>query len=197
MQPDELIKFQRSLERLNYTRERMENLYRDSRVNETDMDSVYEALFLRAVTGFESFLEDLFLAILEERIVYPKNRVRLKMTVGSRKALLEILLQGSKYMNWLPFNNTVERATIYLRDGKPFSELNDGDRSMIKTITLIRHAIAHKSSHAMDQFNKIIVSMALLQRERKPAGFLRSKSGARTRFEIYLGELGRLAADLC
>jgi hypothetical protein len=175
----------------------MEKLYYDDKIVLRDVESVYEALFLRAVTGFE----DLFISILEGRTRYrPRGRVTVRMTAVSSDALKEILLQGNRYMTWLPFDNTEKRANIYLRDGKPFSELSSGDRSMLKTITTIRHAIAHKSTHAMNEFERTVIgSQALLRRERRPAGFLRSQARANpsaNRFEIYVGELGRIAGGV-
>ncbi len=199
--PLELTKFHRSLTRINYTRERMERLYREGHITGTDLDSVYEALFLRAVTSFEGFLEELFLAILEKKRIYGRKRVALRMTAQSREALQEILLQGGKYMAWLPFSHTENRAKLYLKDGRPFSELTNGDKSLIKTITTIRNAIAHKSPHATSEFQRIVIgSHSLLRGERKPASFLRSRASSgsiQVRFEIYIGELGRLAIVLC
>lgn len=200
MPVDELTKFHKGLQRIDKTRARMERLYRQHKITEADMDSVYEALFLRAVTAFEIFLEELFLAILRGRRRYPRNRkINLKMTVDSHDALMDILLQGEKYMTWLPFRNTEDRAKLYLYEGKPFSELDDGERSMIQTIVTIRHAIAHRSTHAMTEFKaKVIGSQSLLPREKKPAGFLRSQSRAGSkRFEVYVLQLGSIAADLC
>jgi hypothetical protein len=196
-----LTTFHRSLRNLDYTRKRMEQLYQVGEITKRDLDSVYESLFLRAVTSFEAFLEELFVAILERRIRYKHGRVSLRMTTKSRQALMDILLQGDKYLTWLPFHNTENRAQIYLTDGKPFTELTDGDKSIIKTITTIRHAIAHRSQHAMNEFQRTVVaSHSLLRGERKPAGFLRSqlRSGTvQNRFEVYVGELGRIAVALC
>lgn len=199
--PAELGKFHRSLQRLNYTRHRMEKLHSSGRIIKTDIDSVYEALFLRAVTSFEAFLEDLFIAILAGHARYSKQRVRVLMSASSMESLMQILLQGNAFMNWLPFTNTEKRAKIYLKDGRPFTELNDGDKSILKTITVIRNAIAHKSPHALSEFERAVIgSIPLLQNERSPAGFLRSRitSGpAQSRFEVYMGELGRCAGRLC
>lgn len=128
----ELSNFHRSLRILDYTRKRMEKLYQDGKITKRDLDSVYEALFLRAVTSFEAFLEELFLGILERRIRYKPGRVSLRMTIKSRAALMDILLQGGKYLTWLPFQNTEERAKLYLIDGKPFTDLTDGDKSVIQ-----------------------------------------------------------------
>ena len=198
---DELGKFQRSLQRLNSTRHRMEKLFAAQRINRTDLDSVYEALFLRAVTSFEAFLEDLFIAILVGRAQYSKHRVKVLISATSRESLMQILLQGNAFMNWLPFNNSEKRARLYLRDGRPFTDLDDGDKSQLKTITVIRNAIAHKSDHAISEFERTVTGSApLLASERSPAGFLRSRitSGpAQSRFEAYLGQLGKCAGMLC
>ncbi|MBJ7405939.1 MAG: hypothetical protein JHD07_22555 [Bradyrhizobium sp.] len=195
----ELSKFQRSLQRLDNTRDRMERLFAQEQIRKVDLDSVYEALFLRAVTSFEAFLEDLFLAILVGRAQYTGQRVRVLMSASSRGALMKILLQGSVYMNWLPFEHTEKRAKLYLRDGRPFSDLDIGDRSQLKTISIIRNAIAHKSPYALAQFQKIVIGGApMLQRERNPAGFLRSRiAPQQTRFEVHMGQLARCAGLLC
>lgn len=197
----ELGKFQRNLQRLNYTRHRMENLFSAGRINKTDLDSVYEALFLRAVTSFEGFLEDLFIAILERRTRYSKQRVKLLMSASSREALMQILLQGNPFMMWLPFHHTEKRASLYLKGGKPFSEIDAGDKSLLKTITTIRNAIAHKSPFAVSEFERTVIgSHSLLHNERSPAGFLRSRitSGpGQSRFEVYMGHLGKCAGVLC
>jgi hypothetical protein len=197
----ELSKFQRNLQRLDYTRDRMERLFNQGLIRKVDLDSVYEALFLRAVTTFEAFLEDLFLAILVGRAQYNGQRVRILMSASSRGALMQILLQGSTYMSWLPFEHTEKRAKLYLKDGRPFTDLDNGDKSQLKTISVIRNAIAHKSPYALSQFQKIAIgAIPLLSNERNPAGFLRtriSSAPAQTRFEVYMGQLGRCAGMLC
>ena len=179
----------------------MENLYEQDVIVTRDIESMYEALFLRVVTGFEVFLEDLFVAILREKVQYRRGRVAIRMKVASNDALMEILLQGGRYLTWLPFSNTEDRARLYLKDGKPFTELEDGDKSMIQTITTIRHAIAHKSPHAKKRFQTTVIgSRSLLPRERSPAGFLRSPvrhAPVRKQFAVYTAELGRLASALC
>jgi hypothetical protein len=197
----ELGKFQRSLQRLDYTRDRMERLFAQGQIRKIDLDTVYEALFLRAVTSFEAFLEDLFVAILVGRVRYNRQRVKVLMSASSTDALMQILLQGNAFMNWLPFSNTEKRAKLYLKDGRPFTELDDGDKSQLKTITVIRNAIAHKSDHALSEFERTVLgSLLLLHNERNPAGFLRSRiaSGpAQSRFEIHVGHLGKCAGLLC
>jgi len=176
----------------------MENLFLTKAIVKRDVETVYEALFLRSVTSFEAFLEELFIAILQGSAQYPQNRVSIRMTTKSTDALMEILLQGDKYLDWLPFNKTESRAKLYLAHGRPFSELDDAAKSKIKTIMYIRNAIAHKG-HAVKVFQeKVIGSQPLLPGEKKPAGFLRAPTNAGTvRFEIYIGEMAQIASILC
>ena len=199
-QPAQLTDFQQSLKNLDYTRKRMEALFQAGEITKRDLNSVYEALFLRAVTRFESFLEELFLAILERRVKYKKQRrVALKMKPKSRQALMEIVFQGDRYLDWLPFQRTADRASLYLFGGRPFTDLEQPEKDIIHKIITIRHAIAHHSKHATKQFQlKVIQSLPLLKGEKTPAGFLRSQvQPAINRFEVYISELVRIAADLC
>lgn len=188
----------RNLERSDKTRARMESLYAQARIKLVDLHSTYEALFLRGVTSFEVFLEDLFVGILRRKLTYPKSRVSLRMVAANDKALMEILLQNDKYLSWMPFKRTEERAKMYLVGGRPFSDLEEGDRQTLTTITIIRNAIAHNSTHARAEFaKKVIGSRALLKVEKSPAGFLRSQANpTQKRFEIYMLELMRMAHAL-
>ena len=64
------------------------------RIRKADVELVYEALFLRGITGFEVFLEELFISILLGRTTYgQKSRVINLMCVVSKNALMGILLQ--------------------------------------------------------------------------------------------------------
>jgi hypothetical protein len=184
----------------------MEVLFSKNEIVTRDVQAVYEALFLRAVTSFEVFLEDQFIAIMSGHATYAhRRRVSARMTAISRQALMDILLRGERggeqYMTWLPFSQTERRANTYLKDGKPFSELTDGDKSMIRTIATIRNAIAHRSAHATNEFRRTVIgSRSLLPSEKSPAGFLRSQARAapiRNRFEVYVSELARMATALC
>ena len=191
----------KSLARLDYTRDRMEKLYHADRIALRDLHSVYEALFIRAVTSFETFLQDQFVAIMRGKAKYkPARRVLTRMTAVSSAALRDILLQGRAYATWLPFDNTQKRALVYLRDGKPFSDVPEVDRLTMRKITVIRNAIAHQSTYAIAEFEKVIAGIPLRPQERKPAGFLRSTMRAappQNRFEFYVSELGRIAAGIC
>ncbi len=185
----------------------MEVLFDGGKNNLRDISSVYESLFLRAIVGLEQYLENLFVAILSGSIIYSPRKIICKMSCESGDALREILLQGQNYLDWLPYNRTEDRATLYLANrgttedcGRPFVELDDGEKSQLKTMVTIRNAIAHTSSHAMNEFlRKVVGSQALLPREKKPAGYLRSLvtvTPRQTRMEAYMGKLGSIAVKI-
>lgn len=196
----QLLSFHRGLQNLDRTRNRMEEIHVRGDLLKTDIETVYEALFLRAITGFEAYLEQVFIAILLGKTTHPPTRAKALLKTSSKTDLMRILTRGNDYMDWLPYNKTELRAQTYLKGGRPFSELNNGDNSMLADMTRIRNAIAHKSEHANKQFKlKVISELPLLKSERRPAGFLRSQfraSPRQLRFEVYVGELGQIAAKL-
>lgn len=176
----------------------MERLYRTNHIALRDLHSVYEAMFIRGVTSFEVFLQDQFIAIMNGTASYSRGRgVFVKMSATSPAALMDILLQKRAYVTWLPYDETRKRASIYLKEGKPFSDVQKPERETMDRITLIRNAIAHQSTHAIRQFeDKVLSGLTLLPQERRPAGFLRSVLRAaplQRRFEFYVSELGRIA----
>jgi hypothetical protein len=178
----------------------MEELFLSGDITKRDLNSVYEALFLRAVTRFESFLEELFLGILEKRVKYKKTRrISLKMAPKSRQALIDIVFQRNRYLDWLPLDKTIERADFYLWGSRPFSDLEAPDKETVVQIVTIRHAIAHHSKHAAKQFKvRVIQELPLLKGEKTPSGFLRSQVQPKVnRFQAFIDRLGRIATDLC
>lgn len=194
-----LSDFVRILERSEKTRSRMERLFAEKRLAVTDLNAVYESLFLRSVTGFEVFLEKLFFEILDREKDYPsRRRVALRMETNTKQARRDVLFEGRDYLDWLPIKKTIDRSEVYLLGGRPFSDLSDADKSMISTITVIRNAIAHRGDHSQTTFRKkVIGSTALRPSEKRPAGFLRSAvSSGQNRFQTYTFQLGRIARFL-
>src|SRR6185437_8793829 len=120
MHPAALTTFLKELDRIDSTRARMEALLGSGDIALRDIHAVCEALFLRAVTSFEVFLENLFFDILHGKAKYSKKRVSPRMKPLVKAALEEIVLQRDRYLTWLPFFHAEERAKLYLRDGKPF-----------------------------------------------------------------------------
>ena len=126
----------------------------------------------------------------------PWQKVAVRVDIASRTAW-GVLLQGKSYLDWLPYDKTVELARTFLKDGLPFTVLADGDRSKTKQCMLVRNAIAHRSRFAKRQFEeKVIGDLNLPSRERTPAGYLRSivrVNPTFVRFQIWSSDLADMA----
>jgi len=192
-----LDKFLRSAER---TRSRVEKLTILGHLSRKDAEIVYSALFLSIFTRFETLLEELFFGVLVGRIDGRPINASPRIKVASDQIAREIVHQKKDYLDWLPFNRTEDRAVAFLRGGRPFTALDDGDRSRLKIMLVIRHSIAHRGRHAQEQFReKVLGSLPLTPRERSPAGFLRSQyriSPPQTRLELFSQQVRAIALKL-
>lgn len=179
------------LRRLRAAACRIEQLYGAGQLTSTDVASVYEGLFLRCITGVESYLDDLFHAVVLRRVAYPSHRdVCPRVSVSTRAILDDTLRQGRHYTSWLPYKRTADLAKSYLRGGRPFTQLSQATESNLKNWLVIRHAIAHASDTALRRFEQKVLNNAVLPpSQRTPVGYLRSQARinpAATRFEIIL-----------
>lgn len=193
--------FARSLASSERTRLRVEALYATGDLGITDVERVYEALFVRSVVQFEAMLEEVFLGLISVRLISPKSHISPRAKFPSDNVLRDIIYGNEKYLDWLPYDRTEERALRFLSGGRPFTQVDNGCRSELKRIVLTRHAIAHKSSFSRSQFlSKVIGSSALLPREKTPAGYLRSIVRAaplQRRFELLSINLKQAARTIC
>lgn len=192
MKRDLVTNYQRSLYLADLTRQRVEKLYSKQKLRERDVLAVYEGLFLRAVVGFEDLIEKAFFAILEGNTPKPAWK---PLISGQKKSLRECVLNAKNYLDWLPYERTLERASIFLKSGKPFTLLDKNEKTKIQHVLLIRHAIAHQSTSALKKFHSVVVgSTSLPAKERYPARFLRGYSHSTIRrYEVYVQSLGGIA----
>lgn len=166
-----------------------------------DVDSVYEGLYVRSLTVFEAFIEDLFFDIMLGRVAYPARRgVAPKVRVGTAGGLYAVLKPGRSHLDWLPYHHTQDRARVFLRQGRPFCELDAQTVETMRRWTVVRNRIAHDSREAEASFKKHILNeYPLPARRRNPVGFLRQVvqvAPDTSRFEVVLGEMAMIARDL-
>jgi hypothetical protein len=182
----------------------MEVLFRKEEITLRDINSVYESLFLRAVIGFELFCDGLFFSILDGSVRYSSRRALSMLSARSGKAARRIVLGTRNYLDWIPYDKMSKTVRVYLRDGKPFTNLDDKHDPTVKllkdsleTIVIIRNAIAHESASAIRKFESAIGRRNLRPRERTPGAYLRSNlsiAPPQTRFQGYIADLGAIAA---
>lgn len=192
--------FDRRLRRLERTAKKVERAFDGESLTRSDLEALYEGLFINAVVEFERFIERLFLGIVLSNVSCGASaRVAPRVDVRSLSVLVPLVNAGRSYADWLPYHETEKRARTYLRGGRPFTDLAASDKQRIEHWLWTRNVIAHGSQHASRIFREQIIAMTPLPpRERTPAGFLRSeiRPGV-TRFQNVLDEMRGVAASLC
>jgi len=185
---------------LETTRLKMERLLRLRTIVRRDIEQVYEGLYLDSITTFEALLEDLFIGYLVGRIRKSSNRIHFRTTFKSDIIARDIIFGGKNYVDWLPYENTIKRSQLFYRNGLPFTLIDENDKKQLNEIVIIRNAIAHSSLHSRKKFNKqVIGNLALMPREKHPAGFLRSVyriTPMQTRYQYYVTVLSSIAMKL-
>jgi hypothetical protein len=166
-------------------------------------EQVYEGLFLNTITAFETFLENLFVGLL----VGGKNRLTSKHDVTARILVKShgvardmLLAPRQKYVDWLPYDKTLNQADRMFQGGRPFSLLSNAQTQVLDKAVKIRNAIALKSRYSLSTFEYVVIGTTPLPpRESTPAGYLRGLLMAappRTRFEDYASSLASIAKVL-
>jgi hypothetical protein len=176
----------------------MDLLLDEGMLRAREINLLYESIFLRAVTIYEVFCEELFYKLLSAEVSYPKSK-KIASRVQQCDDIEQLVLYGERFLEWIPFAKTTKRTGVFLRDGRPFSLLEKDDKDKIHRITKIRNAIAHKSQAALSDFRLEVINQvsALLPHEKSPATFLRSEiSPGVKRIEAYLGDLVEIAQKL-
>ncbi len=192
--------FKSRVQKKELTRNKIENLLLNHSLDEIDVLTVYDGLFLGLFTDFEQLLEELFWGLLGGKITidgHKINEIR-KVKISPRSEINSVILGGQRYLDWLPYEKTIERAKIFFHDGIPFTNLDSDQKNNLRYYHRIRNAIAHKSPKSQADFNKIIQNLPLLSSPRTPAGYLRSKPRRQeTQYEIASAQLIQIALDLC
>lgn len=181
------------------TRAKIEVLVSSRAMSRRDAERVYEGpIFMRAIATLEAFFEEQFYRTVLGESGHPRSRAKSRADFRSRAVLSEFVLGGRAYVDWLPYRAVEDRALVFLRKGRPFTELSDGQKSKIKQWHVTRNAIAHPGRHAREHFHdKVIGEMTLLPHEKTPAGFLRSRLQPNLhRFESILSDMRTVGSDL-
>ena len=89
---------------------------------------------------------------------------------------------------------------LYFRGGHPFTDLPQNLEDQIDRSVLVRNAIAHKSRHSQEKFQKrVLHGTSLPPRQRTVAGFLRdihAYNPIQTRCEVMIAQLLAAARKL-
>jgi len=186
---------------LDPTRLKMETLLGKGIIVRRDIEQIYNGLYLDAVCSFERFIEVLFIGLLVGRFNHPSSHVIPRVTFKSDMVARDVVVGGNRYVDWLPYDRTEQRAKAFFRNGLPFTSFQSQDKQLIEQIFYIRNAIAHKSNYSKKIFERhVIGSISIDPRDRNPAGFLRTKfriSPVQTHYENLIVQMANIAIKLC
>jgi hypothetical protein len=164
----------------------------------SDLDLGYSGAFLAWCTSLENSLESLFLGIVMKRYTHGP-RVRPLVEIRSERVAQAVVRGGRKYVDWIPFDFTNDRAKAFLSAGLPFSELPNAQVRALERTFKIRNAIAHSSSHSSRVFKKEFVDGQNLPRwQHRPGGYLRGQhAGTQKRADVLIAEGLEAVTRLC
>ena len=199
--------FNNHLITLNFTRVNTEKAFNKKSISKRDVEQVYKGLFLDAVASFEMLIENLFIGLLAGQYLPGTKKVLPKVKFKKTTIARDIVI-NNRYFNWLPYENTTNRATDFFRSGFPFTAIikdqrfsNEKFNAKMSKIHCARNVIAHKSKYAQSQFeNQIKGSVPLPLSERKIAPYLRGlyrTSPDHTRYERFIIDMAKIAKSLC
>jgi hypothetical protein len=192
--------FDNHIATLEDTRIKMERLLVSGHINRDDIEQVYRGLYLDLFGAFERLLEELFFGLLAGDVTSTLPGVIPKVDVSSAPFVRDVLLIGKNYLDWMPYERTLEKAETLFDNGEPFTLLADREKGHLRRFLSIRNAIAHQSDYAQQRFEKQVLPHGTLSpRERTPAGFLRSifRRPSQIQYELVIQELQGISRILC
>jgi hypothetical protein len=109
-------KLERQFRVLERTRGNIDSLVSGGLLTHNAADRIYEALFLSAHVAIEGFLEELFLGLLVKGhgVQSSRSDIRPRLEVRSHRIARELITgAGRRYVDWLPYERTVELAKLF------------------------------------------------------------------------------------
>jgi hypothetical protein len=178
---------------------RMESLHVRGYLSKRDVERAYRGAFLEFCSHVENMIEKLFVGMLVGRYEHRDPQICALVNIRSDVVARHILYGGRRYVDWLPFDHTEERAKAFLARGRPFSDLNSDDKGHLKGIVVLRNALAHDSGHALRQFRKQMVNPNILPpAQQRPDGYLRGQYAVgSSRFQYMTARTQRVFQSLC
>lgn len=177
---------------------RLEVLATEGRLSRTDIERAYTGAFLSFFTLYERSWEDLFFGLLMGRLTLARPVVPL-VSIKSESVARNVVKGGSAFITWFPLDHTLNRAPLYLSQGRPYDRITSIQKGQVTKALTIRNALAHESREALRKFHKSLIGQQLLPKsETRPAGYLRGNHAAnQTRLNRVMAELTLVFASLC
>lgn len=197
-----LRRLEQKLRSLETTRKSVESAVAAGSLTEAAAEEVHQGLLLSAHTFFEIFLEGLFIGLLVRgRGGMTLPRCKPRLSIQSASVAREVVLGPKrKWIDWMPYERTIDLAHVFFRGGRPFTDLPKPDVEILERISVLRNAVAHRSRHSIEKYRRVVIGPTPLPpRQRSPGGFLRGQlsfAPVQTRYESYYSHLLKVARNL-
>lgn len=161
-----------------------------------DLQIMYDGLFLKSVTIFESFIEELFIGLLYDNYELKTRKKVQKHTFPSRKLVMNFLKHKNNYIELMPYSKLRDSSKIFFNENNPFLSIQENSKNSLNEIYVIRNAIAHNSQFALIKYKKLLQTKGVNnpQLVKSPSSFLKSyHSNNQSIFKNYILELNYIA----
>ena len=134
----------------------IKELHANGHIDDHTLEYFYEGIFLRSVTAFENFLEELFFCLLVpdrrnpavKELLVEFGSPLVGITFRDEAIARSVLLNGQDYLKWLPYKECTDRSAIFFPTGSPYVSLSQPRKDELSRVYAHRNAIAHQSPAA-------------------------------------------------
>jgi hypothetical protein len=169
-------------------------------ISRADLNQVYGGAFNSFFAFLEQSIEELFLGALTGRFLYGRADVQPLASFRTVTVARQVVYgPNRRYADWLPWDLTKSRATIFFARGTPFADLPPDDVARLNRLTVVRNALSHQSRYALSRFTEQFVNGKVLPPDqRSPAGYLSGRHAAgQSRLDFLLSEGVAAVRHLC
>jgi hypothetical protein len=168
---------------------RIERQFHRSTLLVTDVELVYTSSFLSVCAQWEALLEDILVEAVCGNNSKTRGNARLA-TFKHRNNLRNLLLYpGKSYISIENLKRAEELASLFVRNGQPFSAVTEANKTHIQQAIWIRNAIAHQSAFAIGVFRERVPGVVSLPTPKRwPGAFLCHEfriCPSQRRYELY------------
>lgn len=129
---------------------------RRGRLSASQMHLLTEAIFARAFSKYEEFIEQTFLLYCQGRSGLSGTTVKSYISPKNISHAKSIIKSGMTFLEWNSPEKIISRCDIYLHPDSPVYLAVTTHQSRLQNIRRIRNAIAHSSDEARTQFRKAV-----------------------------------------
>ena len=126
------------------------------KLSKNQMHLVTEALFLRAFSRYEAFIEEVFILYCMEKKTQSGKSVKSHIRAKNYGHAKQIIKSSMNFLEWNNPDKIIERSRTYLEIDNPIFNAITQNKTKLDRMRKIRNAIAHYSEESELQFNKVL-----------------------------------------